>query len=1014
MGWERSPVALRMSERIRADPLDTDAWRILLAEAARQPPADFRPVFEAAVTAMPEASAAWMGWAEAELGASEVEQAEAVFELCLLRLPQLPLWHLFLKFVREHKVAQLERSAARAQLVPALELLLEAVGADPSAGPLWTEYVSLTAAAEAGAEADGALVSAAELSATRKAYQAALTSCAAGLDGLLREYEAWETRTSGSQAKAMMHDTLEKAAAARKAHFPPGVATPRLLAAWRKLWAYEASNAQRLDPPKLAARMRFALAQGAAALWRAPQLWHEAARWLEGEGNAPAAREVLRSPHRHPLAAAALPSATPSLLAALAAAAAFAAAALTAAAAARGFEERQGKMDDAAALLDTLVAKAPSAAAHAHSPWPVYAAAAQLEYMLGEERAAAAETGRRVYALALAKASETARDAEASAQAKGGSVPAGLVLSYASYLRASADLPNLRAPPRAGRELLERGLLLLPAAEAAQLWPIYAQALALEHSYEGTAPPSAAATLEMEAAVAALSSPGGAPRRGTAPQLSACTEYTGVEHRTQEKGGGGGASSAASVPIPPQLASWLAALPPPSLPLWHLFLKFVREHKVAQLERSAARAQLVPALELLLEAVGADPSAGPLWTEYVSLTAAAEAGAEADGALVSAAELSATRKAYQAALTSCAAGLDGLLREYEAWETRTSGSQAKAMMHDTLEKAAAARKAHFPPGVATPRLLAAWRKLWAYEASNAQRLDPPKLAARMRFALAQGAAALWRAPQLWHEAARWLEGEGNAPAAREVGLGGGVGAGGASKQKRAAAATQGGGRRVRDIYSQRAAAQAAQPVSVRPLQCSAVERRSTALEAPSPSMNAEVRAHASKKWRSSPGLAGTATPARAASCDSAGMSCSGGVAVRRTRWAAGSATSASWSVVSDASSCASSKSSSHGGVPPISEGARLATCLKPPGVAIRISAAGRLLAPGSRRAVRRVGKSFAASLSHWCTKCAGQTTSVRVGVWPAKCTAASASAQAVLPKPTEWQSSAGEPSSTRV
>jgi len=58
------------------------------------------------------------------------------------------------------------------------------------------------------------------------------------------------------------------------------VATPRLLAAWRKLWAYEASNAQRLDPPKLAARMRFALAQGAAALWRvragsAPTEWEE-------------------------------------------------------------------------------------------------------------------------------------------------------------------------------------------------------------------------------------------------------------------------------------------------------------------------------------------------------------------------------------------------------------------------------------------------------------------------------------------------------------------------------------------------------------------------------------------------------------------------------------------------------------------------------------------------------------------------------------------------------------------
>lgn len=116
---------------------DVDAWRVLLAEAGSQPPAEFRPVFEAAVTAMPLCAPVWMRWVEAELRACEADQVEAIFELCLLRCPQLPLWQLFYNFILGVKVVGLDEAAARAQLLPALELLLEAVGADPAAGPLW-------------------------------------------------------------------------------------------------------------------------------------------------------------------------------------------------------------------------------------------------------------------------------------------------------------------------------------------------------------------------------------------------------------------------------------------------------------------------------------------------------------------------------------------------------------------------------------------------------------------------------------------------------------------------------------------------------------------------------------------------------------------------------------------------------------------------------------------------------------------------------------------------------------
>lgn len=90
-------------------------------------------------------------------------------------------------------------------------------------------------------------------------------------------------RSQVGRDRLALYAALRVAAAAMHGHVPSGRATPRLLLAWRRLWAYEAANPQRLDPPRQLARMRFALAQGVGALWRAPQLWHEAASWFESK-----------------------------------------------------------------------------------------------------------------------------------------------------------------------------------------------------------------------------------------------------------------------------------------------------------------------------------------------------------------------------------------------------------------------------------------------------------------------------------------------------------------------------------------------------------------------------------------------------------------------------------------------------------------------------------------------------------------------------------------------------------
>ena len=66
------------------------------------------------------------------------------------------------------------------------------------------------------------------------------------------------------------------------------------------------------------------------------------------------------------------------------------------------------------------------------------------------------------------------------------------------------------------RELLERGLLLLPAAEAAQLWPIYAQ---VEAQF-GTAASQAELAKRRAAAAADAEPPAGAAAQASGQMFS--------------------------------------------------------------------------------------------------------------------------------------------------------------------------------------------------------------------------------------------------------------------------------------------------------------------------------------------------------------------------------------------------------------------------------------------------------------------------------------------------------------
>jgi cleavage stimulation factor subunit 3 len=295
---------VRMEQRVADDPLDADAWVVLLAAACEQAPADFRPLFERCVQHFPSAACVWYQWLEAEQRWRNLEAMEAIFERCLLPCPHVELWRLYLRYLRQEK----QPRCSNKELQQAYEVLLGAVGQAVGSGPLWVEYVALVR----DAVEPGMMPTSGPVTAARDAFQRALVQPAVGLEALWKDYEAWEGAQSGGNAKPMLAEIADSALVARRVAKERGILTaplklnrmPRVprgsaaefseLRAWRALWEYEATNPQRLSQPELQARMQFTFNQALMVGWFTPQVWHEAALWMYDNGHAQSAHSFYK------------------------------------------------------------------------------------------------------------------------------------------------------------------------------------------------------------------------------------------------------------------------------------------------------------------------------------------------------------------------------------------------------------------------------------------------------------------------------------------------------------------------------------------------------------------------------------------------------------------------------------------------------------------------------------------------------------------------------------------------
>lgn len=299
------------------DEYNPASWGKLVQCLKEQDIANARPLYEYVLARFPTASIYWKQYADCEIAAGNMDQARDIFSRCLLLCLDTNLWRSYLKFM---KLSNTENSAESAQeLRVAFEFLLDNIGDDINAGPLWLEYIQFLQREDNSPllfEADTPEMEAsARMTAIRRAYQAAVVIPSYSLEHLWKEYEQFENSISKQLAKPLLNELQPKHAMARSVYrerrkklegidfeylaIPPGhnktlfAKEKQQSNAWKQLRSWEQSNPQGLEPTQFEKRVTLCFDQSLMYLYRDAEVWFEYYQWYFHRGSKKEAMDVL-------------------------------------------------------------------------------------------------------------------------------------------------------------------------------------------------------------------------------------------------------------------------------------------------------------------------------------------------------------------------------------------------------------------------------------------------------------------------------------------------------------------------------------------------------------------------------------------------------------------------------------------------------------------------------------------------------------------------------------------------
>ncbi|XP_054289118.1 protein suppressor of forked isoform X2 [Macrosteles quadrilineatus] len=288
-----SEKLVRAQEAIRENRWDLEAWGILIREAQTRYVNEVRPFFEELVANFPTCGRYWKIYIEQEMRSRNFEKVEKLFQRCLMKVLNIELWKLYLGYVKETKAAL---TTFKEKMAQAYDFALEKIGMDIQSYSIWNDYVTFLK----GVEAIGSYAENQKISAVRKVYQRGVVNPMVSIETFWKDYMAFEQSINPIIAEKMGIERSRDYMNARRVakefetitrglnkNIPSTPPTGTLeeikqVELWKKYIQWEKSNPLRSEDTTLVTRrVMFAFEQCLLCVGHHPDIWYEAAQFLD-------------------------------------------------------------------------------------------------------------------------------------------------------------------------------------------------------------------------------------------------------------------------------------------------------------------------------------------------------------------------------------------------------------------------------------------------------------------------------------------------------------------------------------------------------------------------------------------------------------------------------------------------------------------------------------------------------------------------------------------------------------
>ncbi|KAJ7412169.1 Cleavage stimulation factor subunit 3 [Willisornis vidua] len=228
-----------------------------------------------------------------KIKAKNYDKVEKLFQRCLMKVLHIDLWKCYLSYVRETKG---KLPSYKEKMAQAYDFALDKIGMEIMSYQIWVDYINFLK----GVEAVGSYAENQRITAVRRVYQRGCVNPMINIEQLWRDYNKYEEGINIHLAKKMIEDRSRDYMNARRvakeyetvmkgldrnAPSVPPQNTPQeaqQVDMWKKYIQWEKSNPLRTeDQTLITKRVMFAYEQCLLVLGHHPDIWYEAAQYLE-------------------------------------------------------------------------------------------------------------------------------------------------------------------------------------------------------------------------------------------------------------------------------------------------------------------------------------------------------------------------------------------------------------------------------------------------------------------------------------------------------------------------------------------------------------------------------------------------------------------------------------------------------------------------------------------------------------------------------------------------------------